>query len=87
MSLSPATGLILNMDIFKDIDFPAELRVGIEYRILNRLALRTGMTTQPDNFSAGLGLSFSYFAVDYAMTSHPDLGITHQFGIQFQLRP
>jgi len=87
LSILPVSGLILNMDIFKDIDFPAELRVGIEYRILNRLAIRSGLTTQPDNFCAGLGLSFSYFAVDYAITNHPDLGMTHQFGIQLKLNP
>ena len=86
-SLSPVAGLILNMDIFKDIDFPAEFRAGIEYLIFNRIALRTGITTQPDNFCAGLGMMFSHFQIEYAMTTHADLGLTHQFGIQLQLKP
>lgn len=85
-SLRPARDLIFNMDIFKDIDFPAEFRCGIEYRVFNRIALRSGITTQPENFCAGLGFTFSYFTVDYGMMSHTDLGITHQFGIQLNLK-
>ncbi len=84
-SLKPSPDLIFNMDIFKDIDYPAELRLGIEYQIFNRIALRTGLTTQPENFCAGLGFIFSLFQIEYAVATHSDLGLTHQFGVQFQL--
>jgi len=86
ISVSFGDQLILNMDIFKDSMFPLELRTGVEYILFNRLALRSGFSTEPTQFAAGVGLLFFLFEVDYAVTTHKDLGLTHNFSIQLQLR-
>ncbi len=35
----------------------------------------------PSSFSAGIGINYSIFEVDYAVFNHQDLGYTHQIGI------
>lgn len=85
-SYAPCHDLVLNIDIFKDVNFPIELRLGIEYRLLNRLALRTGIVSEPTQFACGIGFFFSRFTVDYAMTTHQILGLSHHVSLQLQTK-
>ncbi|UCE06875.1 MAG: hypothetical protein JSW07_02210 [bacterium] len=87
LSIFPINALTLNVDIFKDSLFPLELRCGIEYLLFHRFALRSGFSTEPAQFCAGFGFLFSHFEVDYAVTSHQSLGLTHHFSVQVKLRP
>jgi hypothetical protein len=77
----PIDKLYLNAAVEKDIDYNPSLRFGVEYTIIDLLSLRSGFSTEPDSFSAGVGINYSRFNLDYAIISHPDLGFTHQFGI------
>jgi competence ComEA-like helix-hairpin-helix protein len=86
-SIFPINELTLNMDIFKDSIYPLELRWGIEYLLFHRIALRSGFATEPSQFSAGFGFLFSHFKVDYAVTTHQSLGLTHHFSLQLQFKP
>ena len=86
ISILPLEDLIINFDIFKDTAFPLELRMGLEYFLLQRIAFRAGFSDEPTQFCFGFGLPFSYFALDYAVTSHIDLGLTHYFSIQFDFK-
>ncbi|MCU0644551.1 MAG: hypothetical protein MUC94_09845 [bacterium] len=83
ISILPFEDLIINFDIFKDTAFPLELRMGLEYFLFQRIAFRAGFSDEPTEFCFGFGLPFSYFELDYAVTSHIDLGLTHYFSIQF----
>jgi len=85
LSLTPVRNMIFNLDIFKDSAFPLELRTGVEYTWRNRIAFRAGFTTEPAQFCAGFGCSFSYFTVDYAVTTHQNLGLTHHFSLRLRL--
>ena len=69
----------------KELNYNASVRLGAEYSILNFLTLRIGTASEPNTFSSGIGLIYSVFHFDYAVTSHPDLGLTHQFGVVFRL--
>ncbi len=86
IAIFPVSDLILNLDIFKDSMFPVELRCGMEYLLFNRIALRTGFTTEPAQFCAGFGFLFSLSEVNYAVTTHPNLGLTHHLSLQLQLK-
>ncbi|MFZ1292072.1 MAG: hypothetical protein WAR79_18385 [Melioribacteraceae bacterium] len=66
---------------FKEINFPISFSSGIEYDIIKLLSLRFGIQNNPNNFSGGLGINYSFFQIDYAINSHIDLGLTHQIGI------
>ncbi|MBU0473784.1 MAG: hypothetical protein KKF62_06430 [Bacteroidetes bacterium] len=76
--------LIFNAAIEKDIDKNSSLRVGIDYEIIKYLNLRIGAMNEPSSFSAGLGINYSIFEIDYAVFNHQDLGFTHQIGITLQ---
>jgi hypothetical protein len=73
--------LSLNIDVEKDIRYNASLRSGINYDIIDNFSLRIGFANEPSEFSCGIGIHYSYFNFDYAVFTHPDLGLTHQAGI------
>lgn len=80
-SYEPLDAIILNAAVEKKTDTPLSVRFGIEYSILNWVILRGGFSTEPDRFTAGIGLAYSYFELDYSVFNHQDLGLTHQAGI------
>lgn len=85
ISIRPNSLLILNVEVFKDVRFPQEVRFGAEIKALQPLAFRVGTADNPSRFSAGFGLRISKFNIDYAFFTHNDLGLTHQmsFSIAF----
>ena len=86
VSYNPLKNLTLNFDLYEELPFPIELRGGIEYLIFNKLALRTGFITETEEFCFGLGFISNKFNCDYAVNTHPDLGLTHQFSLQLALK-
>jgi len=58
-------------------------RVGQEIRLTEYFALRSGWSANPDRFSFGLGFQEGCWQVDYALTSHEVLQLTHLFTLNF----
>jgi hypothetical protein len=85
LSFRPAEGLMFGLDVIKDIKYPALLRGGLEYKLVDPLSLRVGVGNNPTKFSSGLGVQYSFVHFDYAMTTHPDLGLSHQFSVAVDL--
>jgi hypothetical protein len=71
----------LNFSLEKDISFDPSVQFGIEYDIIEYISLRAGTSNDPSRFTAGLGINYSIFSLDYAFFTHQDLGLTHQAGI------
>jgi hypothetical protein len=71
----------LNFAVEKDIKYKASFHFGISYDIIEYLSLRTGFSNEPSKYSAGIGINYSMFSLDYAMYTHNDLGLTHQAGV------
>ncbi|MCX6170736.1 MAG: hypothetical protein NTX65_15455 [Ignavibacteriales bacterium] len=70
-----------NAAIQKEIGFNPSLRLGTEYSILDFLILRIGVSGEPDTYCGGFGIVYNFIQADYAVSSHPDLGLTHQLGL------
>ncbi len=85
LALNPHPRVILNLEIFKDVRFEQETRFGVELKVFDNFALRTGTANNPSRFSAGFGIHVSHFTVDYAFSTHNDLGLTHQISFSIQL--
>ncbi len=85
LSYSPIPEATIAADIEKDIRYPAELHVGIEYTLMELLDLRAGTTSDPSTLSAGLGIHYSIVQLDYAFTDHTELGATHQVSLSVYL--
>jgi len=67
--------------IRKEIGFNPSIRLGTEYSIIDFLKLRIGVSNEPNTYSGGLGILYDFVQADYAISSHSDLGLTHQFGL------
>ncbi|GAB4395636.1 MAG: hypothetical protein OHK0053_05170 [Microscillaceae bacterium] len=84
--------LLLGAEVEKDLDFPASVRVGLEYRIAKPFWVRTGIRTAPFDVHGGLGLRHKRWLFDGAISTQSNLGITFQFSLgyrwgQLQKRP
>jgi len=84
ISYKPVEQVSLLVDLVKDVEFDPEFRAGVEYWIHQKLALRTGINSQPFSGFAGFGLKLKQFEVDYALCSHQLLGFSHQLSVSFQ---
>ena len=73
--------LVFSAAIKKEIGFNPSIRLGTEYSMLDFLKLRIGASNEPNTYSGGIGIIYEIVQVDYAFFSHPDLGLTHQFGL------
>ena len=73
--------MTLNFAVEKDIKYKASFQFGISYDIIEYLSLRTGFSNEPSKYSAGIGINYSMFSLDYAIFTHNNLGLTHQAGV------
>ena len=65
----------------KEIGFNPSLHLGTECHIIDFLKFRIGVSNEPDCYSAGIGIIYNFIEADYTVSSHGDLGSTHQFGM------
>lgn len=73
--------LALCAGIEKETFFPFSYRFGLEYEIIKYFAVRTGFSNEPVKYTAGVGITYSFFSLDYAVFNNQELGLTHQIGI------
>ncbi len=86
ISYRPMDKLMLNIETEKDIDFPQTFKMGLAYKILPPLTIRTGVSTQP--FISSYGVEFAYYALNflYTLSTHPQLLPSHHIGLTYQFR-
>lgn len=82
-SYRPIEQLVLALDYEKETKFDATLHVGAEYRVIDAVFMRIGFSEIPSQYAGGIGLHYSQLTFDYAMTTHKELGLTHQFSLQY----
>ncbi len=57
-------------DVVKDVRFPVSYRGGIEVRLVDRLYMRGGLTTEPVTYSVGMGFSHQSFSINLVARQH-----------------
>lgn len=70
----------IDMSLIRD-EF--SFRCGGEFRIFNRIWLRSGMRTNPTVFDAGIGITIKQLTIDYAADLVINLPITHSLGLGY----
>lgn len=85
VSYSPFEAGTIAVDVVKDIRYPMEFMIGVEYSVVQPVRLRTGTSLEPSLFNAGIGIVFSFIQLDYGFSSHTDLGLTHQASLTILL--
>jgi hypothetical protein len=58
-------------------------RVGVDYKIIDALSLRAGVSTNPTKSSFGIGLHLKPFQIDIAAQYHPILGFTPSISLLY----
>lgn len=89
ISYTPRNGILTSLDISKEKGYSARVMMGMEFRIFEdharrmRFDARAGVQTEPNRFSTGFGFIVSGIEIDYAITTHEKLPLTHQFGFGY----
>lgn len=78
ISFRPIAKTSIYFAFMKEINFPFSYRAGIEYPLIDFLYLRVGAQNNPNSYSGGFGIQYSFFQLNYSIQSHIDLGLTHQ---------
>ena len=68
----------------KTLSGDADTRAGLEYQIVELLALRGGLSANPFKHYAGFGLSFRKLKMDIAASSQPVLGYSPQIALSYE---
>jgi len=84
LSYIPYQGVITAIDLKKNFEGDTELRSGVEVEIHPNLKLRMGIRNNPASYSAGAGINYLGVYLDYGLSSHATLDLTHHFGISYK---
>lgn len=77
--------LYLSVDASHHRDHPEQVKIGLDYRVMNMVSLRAGYASSNDesDFSYGLGVSKFGFALDYAYTPFGVFGKVQRLTARF----
>ncbi len=79
----PYTGLTTSISVDQSVGAEMQVEAGFEFQLVEMLALRLGASSNPNRITAGLGINFENFQLDYAFRSHPVLAETHMFSLLY----
>jgi len=73
--------LNISFELQKISDQKMQVRIGGEYELFRNFLLRTGVNNRPWEVSAGIGIRFMSYGIDYTWIDHPALQPTHQISV------
>lgn len=65
----------------KELNYNASIRMGAEYLLTKFLQIRFGASNEPNIYSGGFSILYDMFQIEYSISSHPYLDLSHQFGV------
>jgi hypothetical protein len=71
-------------ELQKDLLYPLNIKTGLEYDLLNRFFIRTGISAKPYQLSAGMGLAVKKLNIDLAVAYNQYLGNSPSVSFQYQ---
>ncbi|MBL4709683.1 MAG: hypothetical protein JKY48_14720 [Flavobacteriales bacterium] len=73
----------LMSEVAKDIDFDANVKVGIEYKAMKLIHFRIGYATEPALSSFGFGINLDQFKLDFASGFDSTFGFSPQISLHY----
>jgi hypothetical protein len=84
VSYAPYPGVETSLDLLNALGENVQYRGGAEFQVADYAWLRAGVRTEPNIFTAGIGLRRARLMLDYGFsTGGGVLGETHQVGVGF----
>ncbi len=84
LSYQPIKQVLLVTEAEKHLEYPVNMKVALEYKIIEKLTLRTGIASATDQFSFGTGFQAKQLQFDYGFGRQSVLGNLHQLAISFK---
>ncbi len=81
--LQPSPNLVIEFDLYQDIRYEPQLRMGLEYSPYRSIQARIGLRSPPGRFSLGGGVTWQGMRFDYALFNHWELGMSHYFSLTY----
>jgi hypothetical protein len=85
LAYQPIQVLQINIESEKNLDFPNRVKFGIDYQLIKKVYLRTGIQTQPLVNHYGFGFKPRRWQFDYALHTHSTLGWAHHISFSYLL--
>ena len=83
--VSSDLGVQAHASAVKELSGPLDWRMGVSFTPYECLTLRTGISTEPALLCGGLGLTVAPVTLDYAVSHHWQLGLTHHVSLGFSI--
>lgn len=81
IEFEPLPSFLLAASLTRDPDSPLCGSFGVEWIVEGRVVIRCGAQEGLRQFGAGAGVILGAVSLDYGISIHPDLGLTHQFSL------
>lgn len=75
--------VLIASTISKALQEPFDVRVGIDYKLIEFISLRGGLSANPFKQYAGFGINYKNFLLDMATAYEANLGYAPQIGISY----
>lgn len=85
-SYRPNEELMINVEVEKDLDFEEIIKAGLEYQVIEKVFLRTGISTDPFISAYGIGFHPKKLLFDYSYSNDSNLGNIHEVSIAFSFQ-
>jgi len=83
VSYVPAPRIKTILEWEQDLEYPGRAKFGILCHPFRWLRFALGYAANPGQVTGGVELSFVHFSLDYAATTHAQLGLSHWLGLGF----
>lgn len=74
---------LISMEMQKEEDQPVNVNAGLQYRPINSLSVRAGISSATSSLWGGVGVFLQSFRIDITASFHPQLGLTPGMMIVF----
>ncbi len=85
LSYRPAAAWLVSAEVEHEVTQRPNLKLGVAYTALKMFSLRTGINSRELRQFFGLGWKHRILDADYALSTHPQLGLSHQVSIRYRL--
>jgi len=78
--------ILVTVEAEKDTRMDPVLKCGLEYRIIEQIYVRGGISTNPGLYSFGFGLDFKKLRIDFSSSVHEVLGYSPQISLIYNFK-
>ncbi len=76
--------VLIISDVEKVLDAATDVKLGLEYKLIEWFSLRCGVSANPFKQYAGFGLSSKRLCIEGAVSLHPTLGLSPELGLSYE---